>query len=78
MKEFQKSPNSSKNESLSCDNCCFVKSMLNTMFNPVCHKDKNGIYPGVNKNFARLIAGIPEEEIVGFTLLEVAISTVKV
>jgi len=49
----------------------FVKTMLNAMVNPVCYKDRNGFYLGVNEIFARQIAGLPEEEIVGSTLLEV-------
>jgi len=50
-----------------------IKSMLDTMVNPVCYKDRNGIYLGVNKIFTTQIAGIPEEEIVGYTLPEVVI-----
>jgi len=50
----------------------YVNSMLDTMINPVCYKDRNGIYLGVNKIFARQITGLPEEEIVGYTLPEVA------
>ncbi|TFH04391.1 MAG: PAS domain S-box protein [Methanosarcina sp.] len=46
--------------------------MLNTMLNPVCYKDMNGVYLGVNEIFARQIAGLPEEEIVGHTLPETA------
>jgi PAS domain S-box-containing protein len=55
---------------MSESNCYFIKSMLDTMLNPVCYKDRNGIYLGVNENFARQIAGLPEEEIIGYTLLE--------
>jgi hypothetical protein len=44
--------------------------MLDTMVNPVCYKDRKGIYLGVNKIFTTQIAGIPEEEIVGYTLPE--------
>lgn len=58
-----------------CD--VFVKSMLNTMLNPVCYKDRNGIYLGVNESFARQIAGLPEEEIIGCTLLETARKVVE-
>jgi len=72
MKEIQTSPKNSKIESISHDNYSFIKSMLNTMLNPVCYKDRNGVYLGVNEIFARQIAGLPEEEIVGCTLLEVA------
>ena len=57
---------------MSQDNYCFIKNMLNTMLNPICYKDRKGIYLGVNEIFAKQIAGLPEEEIVGYTLPEVA------
>ena len=71
MKEFQMGRKNSKIKSVSQDNYYFIKGMLNTMLNPVCYKDRNGIYLGVNKIYARQIAGLPEENIVGHTLLEV-------
>lgn len=49
----------------------FLKSMINTMLNPISYKDKNGVYIGVNESFARQVMGLPEEEIVGHTLLEI-------
>ncbi|WP_440945079.1 PAS domain S-box protein [Methanosarcina sp. T3] len=63
--------------SVSHENDFFVKSMLNAMVNPVCYKDRNGVYLGVNEIFARQIAGLPEEEIIGYTLLEGARKVVE-
>jgi PAS domain S-box-containing protein len=59
------------------DSYSFVKSMLNTMLNPVCYKDRNRVYLGVNEIYARLIAGLPEKEIVGHTLSETARKVVE-
>lgn len=72
MKELQTKQKNSKNESMSQDSPYLLKNMLNAMIDPICYKDINGIYLGVNEIFARQIAGLPEEEIVGQTLLEVA------
>lgn len=55
----------------------FVKTMLNAMVNPVCYKDRNGVYLGVNEIFTRQIVGLPEEEIVGSTLLEAALKVIE-
>ncbi|MGB9927803.1 MAG: PAS domain-containing sensor histidine kinase [Methanosarcina sp.] len=48
-----------------------VKVILNAMLNPVCYKDKNGVYLGMNESFVKQIVGLPEEEVVGCTLSEV-------
>ncbi|MHC1754560.1 MAG: PAS domain S-box protein [Methanosarcina sp.] len=61
----------SKINSMSQDNYNFIIEILNTMLNPVAYKDMNGIYLGVNEIYARQIAGLSEEEIVGYTLIEV-------
>ena len=50
----------------------FYKKHAKHMLNPICYKDRKGIYLGVNEIFAKQIAGLPEEEIVGYTLPEVA------
>ena len=71
MKEFPMGRKNSKIKSVSQDNYYFIKGMLNTMLNPVCYKDRNGIYLGVNEIYARQIVGLPEEKIVGHKLLEV-------
>lgn len=49
----------------------FLKSMINTMVNPISYKDKNGIYIGINKSYAGKVFGLPEEKIIGHTLLEI-------
>jgi PAS domain S-box-containing protein len=49
----------------------FLKSMINTMVNPISYKDKNGVFIWINKSYARQIFGLPEEEIAGHTLLEI-------
>jgi two-component system, sensor histidine kinase PdtaS len=62
---------------MSPENYLFRKNILDAMFNPICYKDRNGIYLGVNKIFTRQIVGIPEDEIVGCTLAEVARKVVE-
>ena len=42
------------------------------MQNPISYKDRNGVYLKVNKIFATQIAGLPEEQIIGYTLPEIA------
>lgn len=59
------------------NNCYFIRNMLDTMLNPICYKDRNGIYVRVNRTFARQIVGLPEEEIIGYTLPEVASKIVE-
>jgi len=49
----------------------FLKTMLDTILNPISYKDKNGMYLGVNETFARQVIGLPEKEIVGFTSSEI-------
>ena len=48
--------------------------LINTLFkmipNPVFYKNREGIYLGCNKAFAKLILGIPEEQIIGCTLYD--------
>jgi PAS domain S-box-containing protein len=70
MTEIQINIENPKIEPFFQDNCYFIKGMLNTLLNPVCYKDRNGVYLGVNDIYARQIAGLPEEEIVGCTMLE--------
>ncbi|HWR26068.1 MAG TPA: PAS domain S-box protein [Methanosarcina sp.] len=71
MTDVQINMENPKIEPLFQDNCYFIKGMLNAMLNPVCYKDRNGVYLGVNDIYARQIAGLPEEEVVGCTMLEV-------
>ncbi|MHC1755680.1 MAG: PAS domain-containing protein [Methanosarcina sp.] len=52
-------------------NSQFLKSMINTMVNPISYKDKNGVYLGVSESFARQVMGLPEEELVGSALPEI-------
>ncbi|AKB57548.1 PAS domain-containing sensor histidine kinase [Methanosarcina barkeri] len=49
-----------------------IKDMLDTMVNPVSYKDKNGVFLLVNEAHARTIIGLPKEEVIGRTLLELA------
>ncbi|MCC4769828.1 PAS domain S-box protein [Methanosarcina sp. DH2] len=51
-----------------------IKSMLNSILNPVLYTNRNGVILGANKSFSRQIAGLPEEKIIGHTLNEVACS----
>ncbi|HNW37937.1 MAG TPA: PAS domain S-box protein, partial [Methanosarcina vacuolata] len=49
-----------------------IEDMLDTMVNPVSYKDKNGVFLLVNEAHARKIIGLPKEEVIGRTLLELA------
>lgn len=42
-----------------------ISAVINTVPSPVFYKDRHGIYLGCNEAFARMILGIPPEEIVG-------------
>lgn len=55
----------------------FLKSMLDTILNPISYKDKNGVYLGINESFARQVIGLPEEEVIGFTLPELCSKLVE-
>jgi transcriptional regulator with PAS, ATPase and Fis domain len=54
------------------DNSHFIKKILDTMVNPVSYKDRNGVYRELNQAYETKVAGIPREEIIGKTLLEVS------
>lgn len=56
---------------MSQDDDYFIKSIFNKMLNPMCYKNRDGVYLGVNDIFARQIAGLPKEEILGYTLSEI-------
>jgi PAS domain S-box-containing protein len=49
-----------------------IEDMLDTMVNPVSYKNKNGVFLLVNEAHARTIIGLPKEEIIGRTLLELS------
>ncbi|MDQ1274976.1 MAG: hypothetical protein QG610_549 [Euryarchaeota archaeon] len=49
----------------------FLKSVINTMVNPIFYKDKNGVFIGLNESYAGKVFGLPEEKIVGHTFLEI-------
>lgn len=71
VKSRSKAPVSDKEDPLTHGNLYFLKSMLNTLLNPISYRDRNGLYLGVNEYFARQIFGLPEEDIIGYTLPEV-------
>jgi PAS domain S-box-containing protein len=48
-----------------------LRNMLNGIPNPVIYTDREGVILGVNRSFSRQIAGLPEEVVLGRTLLEV-------
>jgi PAS domain S-box-containing protein len=52
------------------DHALFLKTLLDTIPNPVFYKDTAGIYRGCNKAFAEQILGLPEENIVGCSLFD--------
>lgn len=45
-----------------------LKSITDTMVNPISYRDKNGVFIGINKSYADHIFGLPEEKIIGHTL----------
>lgn len=53
------------------DDSHFIKKMLDNIVNPVSYRDRNGVYREVNVAYANKIAGIPRDEIIGKTLLEI-------
>jgi PAS domain-containing protein len=54
------------------DDSHFIKKILDTMVNPVSYKDRNGVFREVNQAYVTRVAGIPREEIIGKTLIEVS------
>jgi PAS domain S-box-containing protein len=48
-----------------------IRNMLNGIPNPVIYTGREGVILGVNRSFARQITGLPEEAVLGRTLLEV-------
>ncbi|WP_440956269.1 PAS domain-containing protein [Methanosarcina sp. Mfa9] len=59
-----------RNEKKIRNNVKFLETLLNTIPNPVFYKDRKGAYLGCNETFSRMITGLPEEEILGYTLPE--------
>lgn len=54
------------------DGSQIIEKILDTMVNPVSYKDKNGVFLLVNEAHAKKIIGLPKEEIIGRTILELA------
>jgi len=54
------------------DDLYYIKSILDTMVNPVSYKDINGVYREVNEVYARKVVGIPREKIIGNTIPEIS------
>ncbi|MDQ1254632.1 MAG: hypothetical protein QG646_3902 [Euryarchaeota archaeon] len=54
------------------DDSNFIKKILDTITNTVSYNDRNGVYREVNQAYVTRVAGIPREEIIGKTLLEVS------
>lgn len=52
------------------DQLRFIKTLFDTIPNPVFYKNSAGIYLGCNLSFARLILGIPPERIIGCSLYD--------
>ncbi len=48
----------------------FLEILIDTSSNPVFYKDSAGVYLGCNKSFAERIVGLPREQIVGKTVVE--------
>ncbi len=54
------------------NNVKFLETLLNNIPNPVFYKDNKGAYLGCNETFSKMVTGLPEEEILGYTLPELA------
>jgi PAS domain S-box-containing protein len=52
------------------DNSMILKTVLDTIPNPVFYKDRDGRYQGCNNAFAEQILGLSKEAIIGRTLFE--------
>ncbi|AKB24411.1 sensory transduction histidine kinase [Methanosarcina sp. MTP4] len=61
-----------RNEKKIRNNVKFLETLLNTIPNPVFYKDSKGAYLGCNETFSKMITGLPKEEILGYTLPELA------
>ena len=48
----------------------FLDTLINTIPTPIFYKDKKGVYLGCNEKYAASIIGIPKEEIIGRTILD--------
>ncbi|HII00993.1 TPA: PAS domain S-box protein [Methanosarcinaceae archaeon] len=61
-----------RNEKKIRNNVKFLETLLNAIPNPVFYKDRKGAYLGCNETFSKMITGLSEEEILGYTLPELA------
>ena len=52
------------------DQLRFIKTLFDTIPNPVFYKNKEGIYLGCNQSFSTQILGIPPERIIGRSLYD--------
>lgn len=52
------------------DQLRFIKTLFDTIPNPVFYKNSAGVYLGCNQSFAELILGIPPERIIGCSLYD--------
>lgn len=48
----------------------FLETLIDTIPSPVFYKDREGIYRGCNKKFAKQILGLSQDEIVGCSLFD--------
>ena len=66
----EKSPRQGRGSANLKDHALFLKTLLDTIPNPVFYKDAEGVYRGCNTAFAEQILGLSEEEIVGCSLFD--------
>ncbi|MGB9938505.1 PAS domain S-box protein [Methanosarcina sp.] len=64
-------PEFKSGEKVSKADFSFLRNILNGILNPVIYTDREGVILGVNRSFARQIAGLPEETVLGLTLREI-------
>lgn len=48
----------------------FLETLIDTIPNPIFYKDRDGVYLGCNKMFAKKILGLPRDEIIGKTVYD--------
>jgi PAS domain S-box-containing protein len=48
----------------------FLETLVDTIPTPVFYKDRDGVYLGCNEQYAAVIIGLPKEEIIGHTILD--------
>lgn len=70
LQRATKEHTNSSSESVLSDQLRFIKTLFDTIPNPVFYKNTEGIYLGCNSSFANLILGIEPDQIIGCSLYD--------